>query len=289
MSGLFVSRIPFLFQVWPDLKWNQDSADRPEELLCPLTRSYLLLLPLGRLLLLALPFLLGIFLPLLRSPPFPPHAFAPIPLFLAKVQLSPTLTLSSLTIWYSGQTALFLLLLAKAAPAYLPTAFSVALRPLSPFQQAPICSSFSAEACAILHALCWSRQPQQACHFSYLLLQTDSRSVVSSVFPFTSNSLTDLAGTVFALLFYQATMGPWHSFFLGNDATDELARREALLVPCAIPCSLSPRISCIHSSLFSDWKRTVSSKFFDIQVPSISTEEIAVFSFFYAATNTAYC
>ena len=30
----------------------------------------------------------------------------------------------------------------------------------------PVCSSFSAEACAILHTLCWSRQHQQVCHFS---------------------------------------------------------------------------------------------------------------------------
>ena len=39
-------------------------------------------------------------------------------------------------IWYSGQTALFLFLLARAARAFLPTALSVALRPLFPFRQA---------------------------------------------------------------------------------------------------------------------------------------------------------
>ena len=39
-------------------------------------------------------------------------------------------------IWCSGQTALFLFLLARAAPAFLPTALSVALRPLFPFRQA---------------------------------------------------------------------------------------------------------------------------------------------------------
>ena len=39
-------------------------------------------------------------------------------------------------IWYSGQTALFLFLLARAAPAFLPTALFVALRPLFPFRQA---------------------------------------------------------------------------------------------------------------------------------------------------------
>ena len=54
--------------------------------------------------------------------------------------------------------------------------------------------------------------------------------------------------------------------------TDELARRGALLAPSAIPCSLSR----IHSSLFSGWRRTVSSKFFDTQVHLISTEELVL-------------
>ena len=56
------------------------------------------------------------------------------PLFLAKVRLSLTLTLSHLTTWYSGQTALFLL--EKAALAYFSSALSMALRPLFSFQQA---------------------------------------------------------------------------------------------------------------------------------------------------------
>ena len=102
----------------------------------PLTRSCFLLRLLGRLFLLALPFLLGIFPRSRWSPPFPLHALALIPLTLAKVRLSPILTLSPLMIWYSRQTALFLSLLAKAAPAFLPTALSVALRPLFPFRQA---------------------------------------------------------------------------------------------------------------------------------------------------------
>ena len=46
------------------------------------------------------------------------------------------------------------------------------------FSAGPACSSYSAEACAILHALCWSRQHQQVCHFSSLLLLSDSRSVL---------------------------------------------------------------------------------------------------------------
>ena len=43
-----------------------------------------------------------------------------------------------------------------------------------------------------------------------------------------------------------------------------------------IPCSLSPLTSRIHSRLISDWRRTVSSKFFDTQVPSISIEELVL-------------
>ena len=47
-----------------------------------------------------------------------------------------------LMIWYSGQTALFLFLLARAASAFLPTALSVAVRPLFPFRQAQFVSVF---------------------------------------------------------------------------------------------------------------------------------------------------
>ena len=84
-------------------------------------------------------------------------------------------------------------------------------------------------------------------------------------------------------------------FLPGNDAANELARRGALLAPSVIPCSLSPLISRIHSRLFSEWRRTVSSKYFDTQVSSIPTGELvlprqlAVFSLVFAATDTAFC
>ena len=47
-------------------------------------------------------------------------------------------------------------------------------------------------------------------------------------------------------------------------------------MPSVIPCSLSPFISRIHSCIFLDWRHTASSKFFDIQVSSISTEKLVL-------------
>ena len=150
------------------------------------------------------------------------------------------------------------------------------------FSAAPVCSSFSAEALAILHALCWSRQHQQVCLFISLLLLFDSRSVLATLSSPPSfllclslcqiwQELSPLSSCSIRLQWV-----PGHSFLPGNDAVDELARRGALLAPPAIPCSLSPLASRIHSRLFSDWRRTVSSQFFDTQVPWISTEELVL-------------
>ena len=47
-------------------------------------------------------------------------------------------------------------------------------------------------------------------------------------------------------------------------------------MPSVIPCIFSLLISRIHSSLFSVWRRTLLSKFFDTQIPSISTEELVL-------------
>ena len=84
-------------------------------------------------------------------------------------------------------------------------------------------------------------------------------------------------------------MGPGHSFLPGNDAADKLARRGALLAPSAIPCSLSPLISRIHYAVFSNWWRTVSHKFFDTQVPSIFTEELALFRYVRCVLSRLCC
>ena len=173
---------------------------------------------------------------------------------------------------------LILFLLAKAALAYLQTALSAAMRPLSPFWQAQYVQAFPLKPalfCNLFTGL-GSTIKSAISHFFSSSLNF-AVLVILSVFPFTSISLADLTGTVFLLLlFYLTTMGPWTLVFPGKRRADELARQGALVVSSAIPCTLSPLIFCIHSSLFSDWRSTISSKFFDTQFPSISTEELVL-------------
>ena len=148
--------------------------------------------------------------------------------------------------------ALFLFSLAKAALAHF-----FLLKP------APFCTLF-----------CGLGSTNKSA--SSLFLLSDSRSVLATLSSPPSFLLSQTLGRsgrncpLSLLQYYQVTMGTQHSFLPGYDATDELASRGALLVPSAIPRSLS-LISRIHSCLFSNWRRTISCKFFDTQVLSIFT------------------
>ena len=114
-------------------------------------------------------FPLGICLSSLQSPHFPFHALALILLSLTKVPLSPTLTLppNDLVLWTDSSVPFPL---GKSGSGILANCSLYGTEATLSFSAGPVCSSFSAEACAFLHALFWSRQHQQVCHFSSLTI-----------------------------------------------------------------------------------------------------------------------
>ena len=128
-----------------------------------------------------------------------------------------------------------------------------------------VCSSFFVKAWAFVQALRWSRQHQQ----NPSLLFPSPRLPLSQ-------TLWKIWQKLSFLTFFTIKLQwvPGYLFLKGNNAADELARRGALVVPFAIHCSLSLLVSGIHSCFLLDCRRTVSSKFFDTQVTSVSTEEL---------------
>ena len=218
-----------------------------------------------------------------------PCSRSDLPLSLAKVWLSPILTLSPLMIWYSGQAAL----------PYLPTALSVALRPLFHFRQAQ-------------YAPVFSLRPVPFCTL-FAGLGSTNKSAISLLFCYLTLVLSSPPCPFLHLFFYLKLCGrsgrncllslpvlsgyngsPSTCFSWVNDTADDLARRGALLVPSAIPRHLSPHISRIHSCLLSDWRRTVLSKFLTHRFPQspprnlCSVVMFAVFSLVFTATETAF-
>ena len=84
-----------------------------------------------------------------------------------------------------------------------------------------------------------------------------------------------LAGTVFSPVLSEYNGSPNTRFSRGTTWVMTWPNGERYLSPLQ-SLVVSLFISRIHSYLFSDWRRTVSSKFFDTQVPSISTEELVL-------------
>ena len=196
-------------------------------------------------------------------------------------------------IWCFGQTAQFLFLLARAAPAFLPTALSVSLRPLFLLWQAQYAQVFRlkpAPFCTLFAGLGSTNKSAIS-----LLLLSDSRSVFSSIFPFISNSVAALSGTAFSFfLFYQAAMGLRHPFLPGNDAADELTRRERCLRPLqflVVPLHLSlvPTLVLSRNGDVLSHQNSLTHRFPRFPPRNLcSFVTLAVSSLVFAATDTAF-
>ena len=145
------------------------------------------------------------------------------------------------------------------APAFLPTALSGSLFLFQPTQYVQVFPLKPAPFCTLFSGLRSTDKPALS-----LLLLSDSRFVLSSIFPFISNSCGRSGRN--CLL-----SPPVLSGYNGSPDT-RFSRGTMWIMSWPVgerylrPRSLSP--------LFSDWRRMVSSKFFDTQVPSIFTEEL---------------
>ena len=92
-----------------------------------------------------------------------PCSRSDFPLSLDKVWLLLALAFSHLAIWADGSVPFPF---AKGDSDIIANYSLCGTEATLSYSASPVCSSFSAEACAILQALRWSRQHQQVCHFS---------------------------------------------------------------------------------------------------------------------------
>ena len=226
---------------------------------------------------------------LLACPPsplnFPSLWSPPFPFFLYDAPLLHTLTLSLLMIWCSGQMPLFLFLLAREAPAYLPTAHSMALRPLFHFQQAQYAEVFLLKPvpfCTLFAGLGSTNKS------AISLLLYDSRSVLSSIFPSTSISL---AGTVLSPAVLPGYNGSPDTHF-----SWVTMRLMSWPVGEHYSCPLQYLVVFLVSTLFSrtggilSHQNSLTHRFPQFPPRNLCFLVIlAVFSLVYAAANTGFC
>ena len=214
------------------------------------------------------------------------------PLILAKVRLSPNLTLSPLLIWCFGQTALFLFLLARAAPAFLPTAFSVALRPLFPFQQAQYAQVFPlkpAPFCTLFAGLGSTNKSVISLLFSYYLTLVLSSPPCPLLHLSSYPKLCGRSGRNFLLsppVLSGYNGSPDTHFYRGTTRLMSLPNGEHYLRP---PLSLVVSLLLSRTGGLLSHLNSLTLRFPQFRPRNVcSLVMLAVFSLVYAATDTAF-
>ena len=184
-------------------------------------------------------------------------------------------------IWYSGLMALFLFLLARAAPAYLPTALSVVLRPLFPFRQAqyvPVYLLKPAPFCTLFAGLGRTNKPAISLLFYSYLTLVLSLPPCPLLDRFSCLKLCGRSGrncllSPSVLSHYNGP--PDTRFSQGSMQLMSWPDGERLLRPLK-SLAVSLLSSLVSTLLFSQTRGVLSHLNSLTQVPSISTEELAL-------------
>ena len=144
-------------------------------------------------------------------------------------------------------------------------------------------TSYSAEIFAILHALEWCISYSKTCNFESITFFSDSLSVLSTLsapLPYlTAKSLSNTQSLLNSLSQSKVVHLQWipgHSSLPGNDLADSLAKAGASIDPSSISLSFAPLISFQRLSLYTSWRLSVQSGFFQHQIPTVSPEELTL-------------
>ena len=208
-----------------------------------------------------------------RPPPFATPQLPPIfPPYLTAISLS------GLTVWYLAGWG-------RVVQGYISSIQStecVTATSLS-FSTGLWATSYSAETFAILHALEWCISHSKTCNYESITLFSDSLSVLSTLsapLPYlTPKSLSNTQCFLNSLSQSKIVHLQWipgHSSLPGNDLADSLAKARASLDPSNISVYLAPLISSQRQPLYTSWRRSVQSGFFQHQIPSVSPEELTL-------------
>ena len=137
-------------------------------------------------------------------------------------------------------------------------------------------TSYSAETFALLHVLEWCISHSKTCNFESLSVLSTLSTPLPYLTPKSLSNTQSLLNSLSQSKVVHLQWIPGHSSLPGNDLADSLAKAGASLDPSSISVSLAPLISSQRLSLYTSWRRSVQSGFFQHQIPSVSPEELTL-------------